>query len=121
MFSIDPTDPTPVETQIARTVRSAVQAGVLGPGEALPTVRRVAVELRVSANTVERAFRELVRDGVLIVRPGAGYFVATTETATRDAAYHRLTTLEDSFLRAAGELGFSLDEIIIHLDSRRQR
>ena len=120
MFHIDHSDPTPVETQLVRTVRSAVSAGLLAPGEPLPTVRHLSVELRVNANAVERAYAELAREGVVELRPGAGTFVREGgETAGREAAFDELIRLEDDFLRQAAELGFSRDEVIIHLDSRR--
>jgi GntR family transcriptional regulator len=120
MFHIDPTDPTPVEVQLVRTVRSAIAAGLLGAGDALPTVRQLAVELRVNANAVGKAYAELERGGLVQLRPGVGTFVsAVPESLPRGALYEELCALEDTFLRAAAELGFSLDEVIIHLDSRR--
>ena len=120
MFHIDPSDPTPVEMQLVRTVKSAVSAGLLSPGEQLPTVRHLSVELRVNANAVDRAFAELARAGVVELRPGIGMFVRATPAGVgRESLYEELTALEDTFLREAAELGFSLDEVIIHLDSRR--
>jgi GntR family transcriptional regulator len=121
MFHIDPSDPTPVESQLVRTIRSAVGAGLLAPGDALPTVRHLSVELRVNANAVERAYAELTRAGVVELRPGIGVFVrAAPDGVGRESLYEELTALEDTFLREASALGFSLDEIIIHLDSRRK-
>lgn len=121
MFHIDPTDPTPVEAQLVRTILSAVGAGLLAPGDALPTVRQVAVEHRVNANVVERAYAELARLGAVEHRPGVGVFVrASPGGLDREALLAELTALEDSFLRQASALGFSLDEVIIHLDSRHQ-
>jgi GntR family transcriptional regulator len=119
MFHIDPDDPTPVHTQIVRSVRASIGAGVLEPGDALPTVRQVAVELRVNANAVERAYRELERMGVVEHRAGTGFFLADVRPPHDEALLGQLAALEDDFLRRASEIGFSLDEIIIHLDSRR--
>lgn len=121
MFHLDPSDPAPVETQLVRTVRSAVSAGLLSPGDPLPTVRQLAVELRANANAVEKAYAELEKQGVLRRQVGVGLFVnASSEQIGRDAVYEELTALEDTFLREASELGFSLDEVIIHLDARRK-
>ncbi len=120
MFHVDPTDPTPVEVQLVRTIRSAVGAGLLEPGDRLPTVRQLAVELRVNANAVGKAYDELARQGVLEERPGAGTLVRSArEAIRREELYLELCALEDSFLREAAALGFSLDDVIIHLDSRR--
>ena len=122
MFHIDPSDPTPIEAQIVRSVRSAVGAGVLGAGDALPTVRQLAVDLRVGANAVERAYTELKRQQVLATRAGVGTVVcAAAEDIRREELYDELEALEDTFLREACALGFTLDEIIIHLDSRREK
>jgi len=120
MFHIDPSDPTPVEAQIVRTVRSAVGAGLLAPGQALPTVRQLAVDLRVGANAVARAYGELERQRVRETVAGVGTVVrASPEAIHREELRAELRALEDTFLREAAELGFSLDDVIIHLDSRR--
>ena len=120
MFHIDPTDPTPAEAQIVRTVRSAVGAGLLSEGQAMPTVRQLAVELRVGANAVARAYAELERQRVLETVGGVGIVVrASPESIRREELYDELCALEDTFLRQAAALGFSMDDVIIHLDSRR--
>lgn len=122
MFHVDPSDPTPVEVQLVRTIRSAVGAGILDPGDRLPTVRQLAVDLRINANAVGKAYEELERQGVLEDRPGVGRVVRSTrEAIRREELYLELAALEDSFLREAAALGFSLDDVIIHLDSRRNR
>jgi GntR family transcriptional regulator len=121
MFHVDPSDPTPVEVQLVRTIRSAIGAGLLGPGDELPTVRQLAVDLRINPNAIERALTLLQRDGTVELRRGVGVFVrASPGDVDRDVLYEELSALEDSFLRASAELGFSLDDVIIHLDSRRQ-
>lgn len=122
MFHIDPTDPTPVDAQLVRTIRSAIGAGLLEPGEPLPTVRQLAVELKVGANAVARAYAELQAQGVIATRPGVGAVVsASPAEIPGDELYIELSALEDTFLRRANELGFSLNDVIIHLDSRRRR
>jgi GntR family transcriptional regulator len=122
MFHVDHSDPTPVEAQLVRTVRSAVGAGLLSPGDALPTVRQLAVDLRVGGNTVARAYAELERQGVVETRPGVGLVVRSTPGGIREEELlAELSALEDTFLRAASDLGFSLDDVIIHMNSRRAR
>ena len=69
IVSVDPNDPTPIYAQLERGLRAAIATGRLKPGDQLPTVRQLAVELRVNANTVARVYAELERAGVL--RPGA--------------------------------------------------
>jgi GntR family transcriptional regulator len=122
MFHIDPTDPTPVDAQLVRTIRSAIGAGLLQPDEPLPTVRQLAVELKVGANAVSRAYEELQRQGVLATRRGVGIVVsASPGDIPGDELLDELSALADTFLREANELGFSLNDVIIHLDSRRRR
>jgi GntR family transcriptional regulator len=121
MFHIDPSDPTPVEAQLVRTVRAAVGEGLLSPGDALPTVRQLAVDLRVGANAVARAYAELERQQVLETVAGVGIVVRAVPGAIHRAdVLAALDALEDTFLREAAALGFSLDDVIIHLDSRRK-
>src|ERR1700741_1906907 len=72
MFHIDLSDPTPVEAQLVRTIRSAIGAGVLAAGDVLPTVRQLAVDLRSGANAVGRAYAELEEQRVLANQPGVG-------------------------------------------------
>jgi GntR family transcriptional regulator len=122
MFHIDQTDPTPVEAQIVRTVRAAIGGGALGPGDTLPTVRQLSVDLRVGANAVARAYAELEKQRVVETVAGVGTVVrASSDAIDRKELVAELCALEDGFLREAAALGFSLDDVIIHLDSRRNR
>jgi GntR family transcriptional regulator len=103
-------------------VRSAIGAGLLIPGEQLPTVRHLSVDLKVGANAVSRAFDELERQGIVETRPGVGTVVcASPDEIRREELLDELCALEDTLLREASALGFSLDDVIIHLDSRRAR
>jgi len=121
MFHYDPSDPTPADVQLVRTIRSAIGAGLLDAGQPLPTVRQLAVELKVGANAVSRAYAELVRQGVLATRTGVGTVVRASPGEIRgEELLDELAALEDTFLREASALGFSLDDVIIHLDSRRR-
>lgn len=121
MFHVDPSDPTPVDVQLVRTIRSAVGAGLLSAGDELPTVRQLAVDLRINPNAIEQALATLRDDGTIELRRGVGYFVrASPADLDRKVVYQELTALEDTFLRGASELGFSLDDVIIHLDGRRR-
>lgn len=76
LISINPHDPRPIYQQIVDEVRRARVLGTVGPDDALPSVRQLATTLRVNPNTVQQAYRELERDGVVYVRRGQGTFVA---------------------------------------------
>jgi GntR family transcriptional regulator len=66
----------PVYLQLEQQIKHAIAAGVLRGGDALPSTRRAAAELRINPNTVARAFQNLEREGVLRTVPGGGTFVA---------------------------------------------
>ena len=75
-LQIDPTLPTPIWSQVEEAVRHLVASGTLGPGEALPSVRDLARELRINPNTAAKAYQRLVEAGVAQTRRGEGTFVA---------------------------------------------
>src|SRR5215813_878980 len=81
LVSIDARDRTPIYTQLERALRAAMAAGRLKPGDQLPTVRQLAVELSVNANTVARVYADLERAGVIETRRGVGSFVSAPEKA----------------------------------------
>jgi GntR family transcriptional regulator len=85
----------PIYLQIAEGVRAAVAAEVYRPGEALPSLRAMAIQLQVNPNTVQRAYDELEREGLIYCQRGKGLFVA--EQGTSSAQSHALDTLRKSF------------------------
>jgi len=80
--SVDPTSHVPLYEQIVEYVRGLVAAGVYRPGEALPSIRALALELVVNPNTVQRAYQELERQGLLHTRKGLGAFVSQNGAAS---------------------------------------
>jgi GntR family transcriptional regulator len=121
VVAIDPRDSTPIHAQIERGLRAAIAAGRLRTGDQLPTVRQLAVELRVNANTVARVYAHLERDGVLETRRGVGSFISTTPERARPPAEHqrRLKAFVTRTLADAAAAGFTLDEVIAEVDSHR--
>jgi GntR family transcriptional regulator len=75
-LKIDPNSHVPIYLQNVEGIRSAVALGVVRPGEALPSLRSLGIELRVNPNTVQRAFEELERAGLIESRRGVGMYVA---------------------------------------------
>jgi GntR family transcriptional regulator len=118
--AIDTRDPTPIYAQLDRALRAAIATGRLTSGDQLPTVRQLAVELRVNANTVARVYGELERDGVLETRRGVGSFVAATPDHARPPAEHlkRLRAFVTRVLADAAAAGFTRDEVVSELASR---
>ena len=76
---VDPASSVPPYEQVRQQVTAQVEAGTLVPGDRLPTVRGLAEELGIAANTVARAYRELESAGVIETRGRAGSFVTGDE------------------------------------------
>jgi len=103
---------TPIYRQIVEQVRLAVATEALLPGQAMPSVRSLAERLLVNANTVVKAYAELVRDGVLESQQGMGHFVAEKrETYSKAERLRRLRQAVDNFIHEAVFLDFSAEEI----------
>ncbi|MCP4663822.1 MAG: GntR family transcriptional regulator [bacterium] len=81
-MSIDPNSPVPIYQQIGDYVRRAVAAGVYRPGEVIPSLRAMALELTVNPNTVQRAYEALEREGLVQARKGVGLFVTENGAAS---------------------------------------
>src|SRR5215208_1914901 len=88
IVSIDPRDRTPIYAQLERSLRAAIASGRLRPGDQLPTVRQLAVELQVNANTVARVYSDLERAGVIETRRGVGSFVSATPAQAHPPREH---------------------------------
>ena len=113
MFSdIDPRSPTPLYEQIAARIRVAVAAGDLKPGEALPSVRALARELRVNPATVVQAYRDLAIDGFVEMRHGQGTFIQEVPSFMRDEERTaQAQKLVRKVLQDAARLGLSVEDI----------
>src|SRR5262245_17708726 len=119
-FNIDAAHPTPLYHQLERAIRFAIATGKLAMGEQLPTVRQLAVELRINANTVAKVYSELERSGIVETRRGVVTFVRARhfEAAQERDRERELKDLEDHFLAEAAHLGFSAREVVDHLKNR---
>src|SRR5437899_8719359 len=88
-FSIDLHSGVPVYRQLIDQVRSWVAAGSLAPGDQLPTVRQLAVDLSINPNTVMRAYRELELGGLLETHQGTGTFISNLKLEKNSAERER--------------------------------
>ena len=110
---IDPTSAVPIWSQIDDAVRRLVAAGALRPGEAVPSVRQCATDLRVNPATVAKAYQRLVDAGVLEMRRGEGTYVADRPpTLSRAERTRELSDAARRFASVALPLGVTLDECI---------
>jgi GntR family transcriptional regulator len=111
--TVDPRDATPLHAQLERSIRVAIAARRLRPGDQLPTVRQLAVALRVNANTVAKVYTHLERSGTLETRRGVGTFVADApEAAPNQAAREaELRAVATRALADASARGFSAADL----------
>jgi len=118
-FTLDPASGVPVYRQLIDQVQAGLASGSLAPGEQLPTVRQVAVDLAINPNTVLRAYRELEIRGTLDSQQGTGTFIADRKIKPDEAErQRRLDQLINEFVARAGAGGFTLGELAEELSAR---
>lgn len=109
MLRIDPGSDIPPYEQVRTQVASMVATGVLVSGQKLPTVRRLAGDLGLAANTVARAYRELEADGVIVTQGRRGTFVASSLLDSGEERTDARAAAE-AYAVTARRLGLSLAE-----------
>ena len=118
-FLIDTKSGVPFYRQIIEQVKFAIARGDLRPGDRLPTVRQLAVDLAINPNTVIRAYRELEIEGTVDTQQGSGTFVsARRPDIDRLERQRMLNQILTDMLARASTYGLTLDEV---LDGLRQR
>ena len=118
-IQISPGTAAPIYRQVIDQVRLAIASGGLQAGEQLPSVRGLAERLLVNPNTIARAYREMVRDGVLESRHGQGVFIAEQRRVfSDDERDRRVNQAIDSLVSEAVALDFSAAEIRAAVDKR---
>lgn len=111
-----PRDPLPIYAQLERAIRTMILTGDLKAGEQLPTVRQLAVDLKINANTVAKVYAELERTGAIETRRGVGSFVcAVTADRTAPDRTGELHRLLSPTLAEIHSHGYSLREVIEYL------
>lgn len=119
-FRLEPKDPTPLYAQLERAIRTAIATGKLEPGAQLPTVRQLAVDLHVNANTVARVYAALERTEVVETQRGVGTFVraAPPSSVVTQNRERELDRVISRFIPEFAALGFTIEEVITRLQQR---
>jgi GntR family transcriptional regulator len=113
MFHVRPESGEPIYYQLIRQIKHAVTSGIMNPGDQMPTVRDLAARLVINPNTVARAYRELVRDGVLTATQGGGTFVKMEpQPLVRMERQRRLEPFIQQLVAEAQVLGFSDEDLL---------
>jgi GntR family transcriptional regulator len=112
-FKLDPKSGVPFYRQIIDQIRFGISAGHFKVGDQLPTVRALAVQLKVNLNTVNKAYKELEIKSILETQQGTGTFIGTAGLKIPDRERKdKLESICREFLSIAFSYGFSTDEIV---------
>jgi len=111
-FRIEPNNGLPPYAQLVQQVKQALRLGWLQPGDKLPTVHEVAASVAINPNTVQKAYRELEHDGLVVGRPGQGTFVQRSLSQSTPASLSTLTRRLEKWLEAARAAGLDDDGIM---------
>ena len=120
-LQIDSKSGVPFYRQIIEQIKFAVARGQLGPGDRLPTVRQLAVDLAVNPNTVIRAYRQLETEGTLETQQGSGTYVGLRPPEIDSVERQRmLDQILTEWLARASNYGFTLDDVLKGLRQRKE-
>ena len=118
-FKLDLKSGVPFHRQIVDQIRYGIASDRLMPGEQLPTVRELAVNLQVNPNTVRKAYSELEILGILDTQQGTGTFVSDQQVKiSNDEKQRMLEQICDELVARGHQYGFTLKEIVTNMERR---
>lgn len=118
-FVIDHNSGLPVWMQIKNRIAYLIGSGAFVPGDRLPTVRALAVDLDISYNTVNRAYMDLEREGYISTRKGRGTFVAERhDLGAHTASDSPIELVIDDMIRVCSNAGLADDDIVAMVQAR---
>lgn len=119
-IAINVSDGVPIYRQIVNQVKYLVAAGALRPGEELPAIRTLALQLKVTPNTIVKAYDELERAGIVHKRQGSGTYVSEGRLRLATRERQRIIGQRiDALLADAYQLNFTADDIIRMIEERK--
>ena len=119
-FTLDPKSGVPFYKQVILQVEMAIASGRLTSGDQLPTVRSLAVDLKVNPNTVGRAYNELEIRGIVNTQQGTGTFISNKKITLSDVEKERiLNEISRSLIARASSYGFSLKDLLLFLQEQQ--
>ncbi len=116
VINVDTRDRKPIYEQLIDNIKSLVLHGILKPGEQLPGVRTLAIELAINPNTIQKSYAELERQGIIYTLQGRGSFVSdNVSELSRLQREKTLAELQNTIL-AACDAGIAKDEVLKLID-----
>lgn len=116
MYQIDIMSRIPVYEQIVEQTKKFILTGVLDEGDQIPTVRQLSAQLSLNPNTVQKAVKELDRQGLIFSLPGRGCFIsAQAKKLLRDEKRKELVNLEEE-IKELALVGIEREELIEVID-----
>lgn len=121
-FILDPKAGIPFYRQIIDQIKFGIASGKLSVGEQLPTVRSLAVELKVNLNTVAKAYKELEIQNILETYQGTGTFINKSDSGlTLKERQSKMHEICREFMTVSYSYGFTIDDMILELQNQNQK
>lgn len=116
-FKLDPKSGVPYYRQIIDQIRFGISSGKLHVGEQLPTVRALAVDLKINLNTVSKAYKELEIQNIIETQQGTGTFIGNLDSFNLSSGEKqaKLKNIVNEFTTIASSYGFSVNDLIEQL------
>ncbi len=117
-FTLDPENGTPIYRQIIQQIEYAILSGRMQPGDRLPTIRSLAVELKTNPNTIAKAYGELEIRGILATQVGSGTYISDKKPVMEDDSLNRkIREVLARFVNEMRDLGVDNRELIKLIES----
>lgn len=117
-FQLSQADSRPMYQQIVDSIKQLILSGHWPIAQALPSIRELAVAVKVSVITVKRAYQELEREGLIVTRQGMGSFVAARANMVADLQNAELMASIDRTIELAAQSGMNKDELLNKVTQR---
>jgi GntR family transcriptional regulator len=116
-FSLDPTNGVPIYRQIIRQIEYGILSERMKPGDRLPTIRSLAVALKINPNTIAKAYNELEIKGILVTQVGSGTYISDKKPADEeDRKKQKILEILSRFIQEMKGLGIDKKELLSLID-----
>ncbi|AHD05282.1 transcriptional regulatory protein [Paenibacillus larvae subsp. larvae DSM 25430] len=110
----------PLYEQVLSQIRSSIAKGEIALGEKIPSVREMAQALKITPNTVMRAYQELERDQLTVTRRGQGTFITSNAETVEQIKYNLAEIATGEYVRKMTDIGYTLEDIHTFIEQRKE-